>query len=242
MEILFANRHTLDFPNHTHNTFNIALVVSQSFNAKLQDKFLQAPIGSICITNPDEIHATPCDKNIGNTFITYYISPEVFKSLNHNKEVFFKDKIIYNSTLFKELYVLSLTSASLPSQDFEKKLLSCLQVLMIEYSCEIHFKHQHLQLFTTFIEETPLEKFSLDKTARNFGLDKYKFLRLFKQETGLTPNHYISLKRINTAKKLLLENDDLLEIAISTGFYDTAHFCKEFKRYTGVTPTVYKIG
>ena len=83
-------------------------------------------------------------------------------------------------------------------------------------------------------------KFSLEKTAKHFGLDKYKFLRLFKQETGLTPNSFVILKRIEKAKKLMTGNDDLLDIAISSGFYDAAHLCREFRKYTGVTPGTYR--
>ena len=72
-------------------------------------------------------------------------------------------------------------------------------------------------------------------------MDKYKFLRLFKQETGLTPNNYVILRRIEQAKTMIShKRGDLMDIAISSGFYDSAHFCREFKKYTGVTPSAYK--
>ncbi|WP_131538789.1 AraC family transcriptional regulator [Pedobacter nototheniae] len=240
IELLYAKNHTLDFPNHTHNTFNIALILHQSFSAKLRSKLLNAPIGTICITNPDEVHATPCDKQTGNTFNTFYISPDVLKEINHGKDVFFNDKVIYNQALFNSFYYLS-QNVNNPLIDFEKYLLRCLTVLVEEYSTELKFKNCKTQLFHTFLEEETFLKFSLEKTAKGFGLDKYKFLRLFKQETGLTPNSFIINKRIENAKKLISENgSDLLEIAISSGFYDTAHFCRDFKKYTGVTPTAYK--
>ena len=94
--------------------------------------------------------------------------------------------------------------------------------------------------FIAFLEENDLEKFSLENTASKFGLDKYKFLRLFKQETGLTPNNYIILKRIEKCKELLQTQDDLLDIAIQTGFYDATHLCKYFKKITGITPLAYR--
>lgn len=240
VEVLYANRHTLDFPNHTHNTFNIALVLNQSFNARLPSKLLNAPIGTICITNPDEVHATPCDKATGNTFITFYVSPDVLKEINQGIPVFFKDRVIHDPQLFDSLYFLS-NNLQHPLIDFEKNFQRCLVTLVNEYALEISYSNHKIRLFQQFIQEESFEKFSLEKTAKSFGLDKYKFIRLFKQETGLTPNSHIILKRIARAKELIKqEYDDLLEIAVSTGFYDTAHLCKEFKKYTGVTPSTYK--
>lgn len=238
-EILFAKNHTIDFPNHTHDTFNIALVLNQTFNAKLNSKFLQAPTGTLCITNPDEIHATPCDKNIGNSFITFYIAPAVLTQINNGVDVFFNDKVIYNPRLFSSLYHLSQHTEN-KAINFEKELIQALSVLVKEYATEINFRNRDTRLFQDFLQEDSLEKFSLEKTANRFGLDKFKFLRLFKQETGLTPNAYIILKRINKAKQLLSENEDLSEVAFSSGFYDVAHFNREFKRYIGVTPGTYK--
>lgn len=240
-EILFAKNHTIDFPDHKHDTFNIALVLDQTFNARLDSKFLQAPTGTLCITNPDEIHATPCDKNIGNSFITFYIVPEVLTQINNGADVFFKDKVIYNPMLFSSLYLLSQNTENI-SIDFEKELTKALSTLVREYATEIKFKHKETKLFEDFLQEEAFEKFSLEKTATKFGVDKFKFLRLFKQETGLTPNSYVILKRINKAKQMLAENEDLSEVAYSSGFYDVAHFNREFKRYIGVTPGTYKNG
>jgi len=240
-EVLFAKNHTLDFPNHTHDTYNIALVLNQTFNAKLNSKFLQAPIGTLCITNPDEVHATPCDKSIGNSFITFYIAPTILRQINNDAEVFFKDKVIYNPGLFSKLHYLALNS-EIKQTYFEGDLLNALHALVSEHATELEFKDKETRLFQDFIQETSLEQFSLDKTARKFGIDKFKFLRLFKQETGLTPHSYVSLKKINKAKDLLSRNEDLAEVAYASGFYDVAHLSREFKRYVGVTPGTYKNG
>ncbi len=40
---------------------------------------------------------------------------------------------------------------------------------------------------------------------------------------------------------MLMEGQDLLAVAIDLGFYDTAHFCKHFKKFTGTSPVAYKL-
>ena len=239
LELLHAKKHTLDFPFHTHDTFNIALILNQTFYTKLEDKFLQAPVGSLSITNPHEVHATPCDAKIGNSFFTFYISPEVLKDLNQGNMVFFKDKIIYDPAIFDRLYFLS-RHFSQTGINVEKRLLQALKMLVEQYAVTIDFKYRETELFRSFIAEDAMDRFSLTEMAKRFGIDKYKFLRLFKHETGLTPNNYLILQRIEKSKKMLTTDASLFEVAIDSGFYDVAHMTRHFKRFTGVTPSVYK--
>ncbi|UZR94417.1 helix-turn-helix domain-containing protein [Chondrinema litorale] len=237
LELLDAKSHILDFPFHTHETFNIALILISTFNTKLSDKFLKAPVGTLSITNPKEVHATPCDKDLGNSFFTYYVSPEAIKTFNNGVEVFFEDKIIYDQQLFGEFYALS---KNITHTNFEKRLSQVLKVLVEKYTSPMRFNFQTRNLFQEFINETTFEKFSLSKTAHQFGISKFKFLRLFKNETGLTPNHYILLKRIEKSKKMLKEGKPVFDVAIDCNFYDKSHFYKNFKRFTGVNPSEYQ--
>lgn len=229
LELLHARHHTIDFPFHTHNTFNITLVLEQTFTTKLSDRSLQAPVGTIVITNPDEVHATICDSRIGSSFFTFYVSPDVLKQLNHQQPVYFDKKIISDPPLFHQLMQLSQGNNTTPSQ-MEKALLGALKALVSKHASSAYTETKSTTHFRRFLETEAYEKFSLENAAHRFGLDKFKFLRLFKYETGLTPNSYILLKRIEKCKQLLQTRNDLLGIAIETGFYDAAHLSKHFKK------------
>lgn len=236
LEWLDARGYTLNFPFHTHPTFNITLIREQLFTTKVSGKILHAAAGHIVITNPGEVHATICDNQAGSSFFTYYVPPDVLRSLNGNKPVYFEQKVIEDPFLFAALSEL----AGNYNEHTEQKLSSILKKLVAGYAQPEELATPHEKLFRKFMEETHAEKFSLEQTARQFGLDKYKFLRLFKQQTGLTPNNYIILRRIEEAKVLLQTGEDLLGIAVSTGFCDTTHLCKHFKRMTGVSPLAYR--
>ncbi|WP_338814585.1 AraC family transcriptional regulator [Bernardetia sp. Wsw4-3y2] len=235
LELLNAKYHTLDFPFHTHETFNIALILNTTFNTKLSDKFLKAPIGTLSITNPKEVHATPCDQDLGNSFFTYYVSPEVIKELNGGQFTFFEDRIIYDQNIFNELYFLS-NNLYNKTVDFEKRLGIILRNLVLKYAAVRPISYNSSKFFQNFINETSFENFSLEKTALQFGIDKYKFIRLFKQETGLTPNNFAIMQKIEQSKGMLKTGKPILDVAIDCGFYDTSHFYKNFKRFVGVNP------
>lgn len=239
LELLNAKSHTLDFPFHTHNTFNIALILDTTFNTKLNDRFLKAPKGTLSITNPNEVHATPCDQDLGNSFFTYYVSPEAIKDFNNGQSVFFEDKIIYDQNIFNELAFLS-SKYNKKNFEFENRLIVTLKLLVSKYASIKPHSYNTTKLFQSFLNEAQFDNFSLDKTATQFGISKYKFIRLFKQETGLTPNNYVLLKRIEKSKKMLKKGKPIFDVAIDCGFYDTSHFYKNFKRFTGVNPLDYQ--
>lgn len=240
LELLDARQHTLNFPYHTHDTFNIALILDNTFNTKLTDKFLKAPIGTLAITNPDEVHATPCDDYKGNSFFTFYVSPEVLKSINKNVAVYFENRTIYDQEIFNELFFLSLNFNHM-AESFSNRLYKTMCELVRKHGTNEDFRFKEKKEFQIFINELDdFEKFSLEKTAHQLGYNKYKFLRLFKQETGLTPNNYLLLKKVEKGKKMLVEGTPIFNVAIDLGFHDISHFYKNFKRFTGVTPLVYQ--
>lgn len=93
----------------------------------------------------------------------------------------------------------------------------------------------------TYINEHFSEDLSVSWIASQAGLSESRFIRLFASVTTDTPNLYISKVRVNAAKVLLETTNKILsEIAIETGFYDQSHFCKTFKRITGLTPAKYR--
>lgn len=64
---------------------------------------------------------------------------------------------------------------------------------------------------------------------------------LFKGVTGQTPFEYVTERRINKAKRLIMAGElTLLEIALSCGFCSQSHFNKVFAEHTGQTPAAYR--
>lgn len=90
-----------------------------------------------------------------------------------------------------------------------------------------------------FLAEDLDRKMSLDEVARAAGLSRYHFLRVFKQQTGLPPHLFRTLRRIDRAKQLLRDGQPLAQTALKVGFSDQSHFTNTFHKYTGATPGQY---
>jgi AraC-like DNA-binding protein len=67
----------------------------------------------------------------------------------------------------------------------------------------------------------------------------YKTLsRLFQEVLGISPKEYVQIKRVNQSLALFASSKDIKsqDLADQLGYYDSAHFINEFKKYTGKTP------
>lgn len=65
--------------------------------------------------------------------------------------------------------------------------------------------------------------------------------RIFKADTGMCLSAFINQVRIDNAKQMLEDTDELIiDIAISCGFNQIPHFNRIFKEYAGMSPSAYR--
>ena len=78
---------------------------------------------------------------------------------------------------------------------------------------------------------------SISDLARECRLSASHFARAFRQSVGMTPHHWLMSRRIERAKKFLLEGDlELAQIALACGFVDQSHLTRNFTRHEGYSP------
>ena len=91
-----------------------------------------------------------------------------------------------------------------------------------------------------FLQAHCEENVSLAQLSQISGLSRFYLSRLFQREMGLSLNAYQLQVRIDRAKKLLLDEIPIAQVASKTGFYDQSHFSRYFKRLVGTTPKNYQ--
>ncbi len=85
------------------------------------------------------------------------------------------------------------------------------------------------------------EPITLRDIAATAGLCRTYYCSVFKELNGMTPWDYVNIKRIEHAMHLLRESDNtILNIALQSGFNNTANFNRIFKNVTGLTPRDYR--
>jgi AraC-like DNA-binding protein len=77
------------------------------------------------------------------------------------------------------------------------------------------------------------------QVAGAVGLPRKRFNAVFRSEVGLTPKAYFRVRRLQAALRGLGASRPGAEIAADLGYFDQAHFVREFRSFTGMTPTQY---
>ena len=78
----------------------------------------------------------------------------------------------------------------------------------------------------------------LKSLSEEVCLSPRRFRELFTNQTGFSPSYYKKLIRFYKTSKQI-NGASLTEVALSNGYYDQSHFIKDFKHFSGLTPSIY---
>ena len=92
-----------------------------------------------------------------------------------------------------------------------------------------------------YIEENLSTAMSLDELAGLVRLSTSYFSAAFKVSFGMSPHNYIISRRVEHAKRRMVNSrDSLSEIALDCGLSDQAHLSRIFRKATGMTPSAWR--
>ncbi len=84
------------------------------------------------------------------------------------------------------------------------------------------------------------ERLSLSHISTSLGVSASHMSRTFKRETGLTFEQYLAEKRVEQARRLLLDPlNNVSEVALKCGFTDASYFARVFRKVAGCSPSEY---
>jgi AraC-like DNA-binding protein len=83
---------------------------------------------------------------------------------------------------------------------------------------------------------------SLTDLAQELGTHPSHLVRVFRREYGLPPHRYVVGRRLDRARRLLLDGLPIAEVAVATGFHDQPHLTRHFRALLGTTPGAFRRG
>lgn len=87
-----------------------------------------------------------------------------------------------------------------------------------------------------------VEGVGLDEAAATLGVSPTHLVRVFGAEYGIAPHRYLTGRRLDRARRLLLSGRRAADVAVDVGFHDQAHLTRHFRRLLGTTPAAYARG
>ncbi|WP_306600453.1 GlxA family transcriptional regulator [Geothrix sp. 21YS21S-2] len=102
-------------------------------------------------------------------------------------------------------------------------------------------EHAPLRALQTYILDHPTEDLSIEQLARRTAMSPRNFARLFTQEIGITPARFVTSARIETARRLLEETTDPLEVVcLKSGLGTPESMRRSFLHAVGIPPNQYR--
>jgi AraC-like DNA-binding protein len=80
---------------------------------------------------------------------------------------------------------------------------------------------------------------ALVDAAATLGVSPTHLVRAFGAEYGIAPHRYLTGRRLDRARRLLLAGERAADVAVAVGFHDQAHLTRHFRRLLGTTPAAY---
>lgn len=92
------------------------------------------------------------------------------------------------------------------------------------------------------LRESAGKPVDLDHVARESGLSRAHFYRLFQRSTNMTPNIYLNMLRMELAVRSVVNSQDhLAKVSGMLGFSAPGHFSRFFHNHAGSTPNEFRV-
>lgn len=201
--------------------------------------------GQLLAFHPDLLYHTSLKKNIKKyTFFSYYKEEALHLS---QRETVTVTRCMKN--IEEELHhAIDTHSATILSRSIELMLDYCSrfyerQFITRENTNKTTLKNLEILLHDYILSgqpcntDVPIVKYC----AKELKLSVSYLIDLLKFETGRTLNEYFQLKRLEIAKKMLLEsNNTPTFVAQQLGYANVQYFNMLFRKVTGITPREYQ--
>ncbi|MDP3949019.1 AraC family transcriptional regulator [Microbacterium sp.] len=90
------------------------------------------------------------------------------------------------------------------------------------------------------LDDRVLDSFTISDAAVELGAHPSHLTRAFTRAYGMPPHRYLISRRVDHARRLLVDGWRVADAAASAGFHDQAHLTRHFRRILGTTPARFR--
>ncbi|RAW12641.1 AraC family transcriptional regulator [Paenibacillus taichungensis] len=256
-----------DYPAHEHPQYELNYVTEGEQYMTVDGKLYIQKAGELLLIPPGSIHSSLCHNAKGFTYFCMHfdIDDQLFLSLLARiKQVLFNSDSPVTRQIEPVLHKLMSSADNRAASTMVQRMQ--LQSAVFELFGHLWeaVSQEAAQLFTDGYEKIELahqirnrlqglvsqqfkqgresdSHYGIDDIAAELGISSSHCNRVFRQVYGQSPRVYLSEMVLHEAK-VLLGNPKLSvqNIAAMLGYKDIAHFSRQFKRWSGISPTRYR--
>jgi AraC-like DNA-binding protein len=252
--VLNAVMFDFSYTKHAHEELALGVTMEgvQEFTCN-GSQFRSHP-GNIILFNPGDVHTGNPGNGEALVYTMLYLDTKDFYPLLWSTTESDQTQFRFAETHFKDAVLQSLILEL-------ARIIADNKRLSVEYGhCRYQIAErlaQRIRLSSTdsrtrnkdtlllkvqnYIHDNIIEDISIDDLSQVANISKYHFIRMFRNQFGLTPHKYILNLKVNKARTFLETGTPPSEVAQEFGFFDVSHLNRHFKRSFGITPKQYQL-
>ena len=249
----------------SHTAFEILLILSGEQESIIDQHVYILKENDILLVPPGILHENRCFSNQGMTYFVAHFDiddPDLRYSMIKNGRLIYPHNTSENSSLrlilnewiflydkkntyslsdrFLSLEILSrlmTTLAKISEENKENK--GSMQALSIARSIAETIQH-NFNLF--FLNENRDKNLLLMKNIyQEINISMSYGLEVFKEIYGISPKEYLDRLKFKESKRLIRNPNISIEfISEQVGYSNVSHFSRQFKKWAGVSPKIYR--
>lgn len=229
------------FAPHRHDTYTIGVTLSgvQSFSYRGAER--SSCPGQMVILHPDEQHDGRAGDDGAFCYRAAYIAPTDIQGVLKGQTLPFVEGGVSTDVRLHRAVAALLQDYERPltSLQYQDALYDLAIALQEAAGSSVVIKRANCEAASDardYIEANLLGRFSLEDLERETGHCRWQLSRDFRAMFGTSPYRYLTLRRLDQARRMMRDGAAIASVAHDCGFSDQSHFGRVFKQTYGLTP------
>lgn len=232
---------------HQHEYYELELILDGEAVHNINGESARLSKGDVVFITPMDRHGFEncLFRTITVHFSATYLSPMFKNALGISKNRIIRNVGTAAKSYFDMCYKVFKDETD---KNRDVKIKNLVELILLELMPEIFEKasvtnpvNDRLSEAIGFINVNFTKEITLSSIENIYGLTPSYFSRAFKKRTGKSFVSYITEKRIDYAKKLLISGERVIDTCYECGFNSERNFSRRFKEMTGFSPNEYRI-
>jgi AraC-like DNA-binding protein len=242
IEAFFSGR---AYDPHRHDTYAIGYTMAGVQSFDYRGARADSQPGNVIVLHPDEVHDGRAGAEAGFRYRMLYIEPRLIRGALGDRAAslpFVRAAVSADARLLAALRpALEDLDRRLEALETDQSVLAIAEALLAcdpsargrprSSTCAIAVERTR-----EFLDEHFGRVVASEELEALAGLDRYAIARHFRTRLGTSPYRYLTMRRLEHARSLMLAGHTLADAALASGFADQSHLTRQFKKAYGLPP------
>ena len=242
IEAFFAG-HAYD--PHRHATYAIGCTLGGVQSFDYRGARADSLPGNVLVLHPDEVHDGRAGAETGFHYRMLYVEPRLVRDALGSRArslPFVRAAVLADDRLMAALRsAFDELDRRLEPLESDQSVLAIAEALLaldpsargrsLSTTCAIAVERTR-----QFLEENVERVVASEELEALTGLDRYALARHFRARLGTSPYRYLTMRRLDRARRWIREGQSLADAAAASGFADQSHMTRQFKSAYGLSP------